>query len=128
MCVQKCADIMDEGKVVAVSSLGSGRVVPNYGAMGPTKAALESIVRYLAVELAPRGIRVNGVSSGLVETSGIKKMPGISRLMAEASARTPANRIGTPEDIADVIMFLVGPSARWICGQTILADGGYSLL
>lgn len=128
LCVQKCAVLMNGGSVVAVSSLGSGRVVPNYGAMGPTKAALESLVRYLAFELAPRGIRVNGVTSGLVETSGIRKMPDIKRWVAEATARTPSGRIGTPDDIADVIMFLTGPSARWICGQTIVADGGYSLL
>lgn len=126
-CVQKSVEIMNGGSIVAVSSLGSARVVPGYGAMGPTKAALEATIRYLAAELAPRGIRVNGVSGGLVKTESIEKMPGLSRVMNQVEARTPAGRTGTPEDIANVVMFLVGPAAKWICGQTIVADGGYSL-
>ncbi len=96
--------------------------------MGPTKAALESIVRYLAVELAPAGIRVNAVTGGFVETDSIQKFPEADRLIQEVISRTPAKRLGTPEDIADVVMFLLSPAARWIYGQTVVADGGFSLL
>jgi enoyl-[acyl-carrier protein] reductase III len=128
LCAQKAAALMKEGNIVAISSLGSIRAVPNYGAMGPTKAALESIVRYLAVELAPAGIRVNAVTGGFVETDSIRKFPEAERLIQEVISRTPVKRLGTPEDIAEVVMFLLSPSSRWICGQTIVADGGLSLL
>lgn len=128
LCVQKSVPLMRDGKVVAISSLGSQRVVFNYGAMGPTKAALESVIKYLAVELAPLGIRVNGVLGGFIETESIRKFPNAELLLKEAIARTPGRRLGTPEDIADVVMFLLSDSARWIYGQTIVADGGLSLL
>lgn len=128
LCVQKCVPLMKEGRIVAISSLGSVRAVPNYGAMGPTKAALESIVRYLAVELSPVAIQVNGVTAGFIRTDSIKQFPDADRLMKETCARTPAKRLGTPEDIADVVMFLISSSARWIYGQTIVADGGLSIL
>lgn len=129
LCVQKCVPLMkNEGKIVAISSLGSLRAVPNYGALGPTKAALESIVRYLAVELAPLGIRVNAVTGGFIGTDSMKKFPDADMLMREISARTPAKRVGTPDDIADVVMFLISSSARWIYGQSIVVDGGLSIL
>jgi enoyl-[acyl-carrier protein] reductase III len=128
LCAQKSAMLMKGGNIVAISSLGSIRAVPNYGAMGPTKAALESIVRYLAVELAPAGIRVNAVTGGFVETDSIRIFPEADRLIQEAINRAPAKRLGMPEDIADVVMFLLSPSSRWIYGQTIVADGGLSLL
>jgi enoyl-[acyl-carrier protein] reductase III len=128
LCVQKCAPMMTDGKIVAVSSLGSLRAIPDYGAMGPTKAALESLIRYLAVELTPKGIRVNGVTAGLVETESLTRFPNAERLRAETVRRTPFGRIGTADEIADVVMFLISPSARWICGQTIVVDGGFSLL
>ena len=115
------------GSIVAVSSLGSQRVVPNYGAMGPAKAALECSVRYLAVELASREIRVNAVSAGLVRTDSLARMPGISRITQDVESRTPAGRLAETRDVADVILFLVGPSSKWICGQTIVVDGGFSL-
>ena len=126
ICAQKAVPLMKDGKLIAISSLGSQRVVPGYGAMGPTKAALEAIVRYLAVELSPMGISVNGVSGGLIETESIKRFP--QSMIEQASARTPAHRLGTPEEIADVVLFLVSPLARWIYGQIIVADGGLSLL
>jgi len=129
LCAQKAASMMTKnGAIVAISSLGSQRAVPHYGAMGPTKAAVESLVRYFAVELAPNGIHVNGVSGGFVETESIKNFPDADQLMTAAVARTPAQRLGTPEDIAEVVMFLVSPAARWIHGQIIVADGGFSLL
>jgi enoyl-[acyl-carrier protein] reductase III len=125
-CVQNAVPFMKSGKIVAISSLGSQRVVPRYGAMGPAKAALEAMVRYLAAELAPAGILVNGVSGGFIQTDAIKWFP--EELIAEARRRTPALRLGTPEDLAEVVAFLVSPAANWICGQTIIADGGLSLL
>ena len=128
LCVQKAVPLMREGKIVALSSLGSKQVVPHYGAMGPTKAALESLVRYLAYELAPLGIQVNGVSAGLVQTDSVRKFPESDKYLEEVRLRTPQRRLGSPEDIADVVMFLVSPASRWICGQVIVADGGFSLV
>lgn len=118
----------NNGRMVAVSSLGSVRVLRNYGAMGPTKAALESIVRMLAVELAPRGIRVNAVSAGLVADTGVSTLPESSAALASARAQTPMGRIATPDEIASVIAFLCDPASNWITGQTIVADGGWSLV
>jgi enoyl-[acyl-carrier protein] reductase III len=126
-CVQRAVPLMKKGHIVAISSLGGRRVFPDYGAMGPTKAALEASVRSLAAELAPRGIRVNAVTAGLVETDSLSKFPDAVKLAREAVRKTPAGRLGRPEDIADVVMFLLSPSAEWICGQTIVADGGISL-
>lgn len=128
LCAQKCIPLMKDGKIVAISSLGSSRAIPNYGALGPTKAALEATVRYLAVELAPAGIQVNGVSGGFVQTGSIRSYPGADLSAEELCARTPQKRLGTPDDIAGVVMFLLGSSASWICGQTIVVDGGLSLL
>jgi enoyl-[acyl-carrier protein] reductase III len=128
LCAQHLCSLMSSGSVVAISSLGSSRAVPNYGAMGPTKAALESMVRSLAVELAPRGIRVNAVSGGVVDTESIQKFPHAERLVAEIAGRIPAMRIGTPEDIAGAVAFLLSPSASWMYGQTVVVDGGMSII
>lgn len=115
------------GRVVAISSLGSHRYTPNYGAIGLSKSVLENLVRYLAVELAPHKIRVNGVSGGLVDTESIRMFPDFEKLKIEFLSRTPGGRIGRPEDIARVVSFLLDPASDWIYGQTIIADGGYSL-
>ncbi|PLX30911.1 MAG: enoyl-[acyl-carrier-protein] reductase FabL [Ignavibacteria bacterium] len=127
LCAQRCAPLMERGSIIAVSSLGARRVLENYGAMGPAKAALESIVQYLAVEMAPRGIRVNGITAGLVETESLSKFPAAEQMIEAAKHHTPAGRIGTPGDIARVVHFLAGPDAAWIVGQTLVADGGFSL-
>ncbi|OGW90966.1 MAG: hypothetical protein A3D28_01220 [Omnitrophica bacterium RIFCSPHIGHO2_02_FULL_63_14] len=125
---QEASGLMPKGgSIVALSSLGAGRYTPQYGAIGVSKAALESLVRYLAVELAPRGIRVNAVSGGLVDTDSLKFFPEIERMKKEYLARTPAGRIASPQDIARVVAFLLSPEAGWIYGQTLIADGGYSL-
>jgi enoyl-[acyl-carrier protein] reductase III len=126
-CVQKCLPLMTDGKIVAISSLGSQRAVPNYGAIGASKAALEAVIRQLAVELAPHGVQINGVSGGFIATESIRKFPEFDNMIKHVIERTPAGRIGTPEDIADVVALLVGPEARWIHGQVIVADGGFSL-
>jgi enoyl-[acyl-carrier protein] reductase III len=113
--------------IVAISSLGSFRVLENYVLVGTSKAALESLVRYLGVELAPRGIRVNAVSGGVVETGALEHFPNKEEMLAMARDRTPAGRMVSPEDMAGAVAFLCSPDAAMICGQTIVVDGGFSL-
>jgi enoyl-[acyl-carrier protein] reductase III len=128
--VQRAVPMMPpgEGKIIAVSSLGATRAIPNYTAVGASKAALESLVRHLALELAPKGINVNAVSAGVVDTEALKHFPNRSDLIEATSARTPAGRLTEPEDVADVVLFLTSPLARMIHGQTLVVDGGYSIL
>ena len=114
--------------IVGISSLGSIRVLENYVLIGTSKAALESLVRYLAVELAPRGIRVNAVSGGVVETGALEHFPNKDEMVAAAQKRTPAGRMVLPSDIASAVTFLCSPDAGMVCGQTLIVDGGYSLL
>jgi len=115
------------GSIVAVSSLGSTRVLENYVLVGTSKAALESLVRYLAVELAPRGIRVNAVSGGVVETGALEHFPNRDDMIAWGTKRTPAGRLAEPDDIAGAVAFLCSPDAEMIRGQTLVVDGGFSL-
>jgi enoyl-[acyl-carrier protein] reductase III len=123
------APSMPQGSaIVAISSLGSVRVLENYVLVGASKAALESVVRYLGVELAPRGIRVNAVSGGLVETDALGAFPNKEQMLRDAQGRTPAGRMVETRDIADAVLFLAGPHAQMICGQTIVVDGGFSLV
>ena len=114
------------GSIVAVSSLGSIRVLENYSLVGVSKAALEALVRYLAVELAPRGIRVNAVSAGVVETGALDHFPNREEMLASGAAN-PAGRLVTPEDLAGVVSFLASPDAEMIRGQVVVIDGGWSL-
>ena len=114
--------------IVAISSLGSTRVLENYVLVGTSKAALESLVRYLAVELAPRGIRVNAVSAGVVETEALDYFPNREQMISTARERTPAGRMVEPRDVADAVAFLCSPQAEMIRGHTLVVDGGYSLL
>lgn len=121
------APAMEEGgAILAISSLGSQRVLPNYVLVGTSKAALESVVRYLAFDLAPRGIRVNCVSAGVVDTEALDWFPNKEQMLATVK-RTPAGRLVEPEDVAAVVSFLCTPDATMICGQTVVVDGGYSL-
>jgi enoyl-[acyl-carrier protein] reductase III len=113
--------------IVGVSSLGSTRVLQNYTLVGTSKAALESLVRYLAVELAPRGIRVNAVSAGVVETEALQYFPNREQMLEEGHTRTPAGRLVTPEDVAGVVAFLCSPEAEMVRGHTLVVDGGFSL-
>jgi enoyl-[acyl-carrier protein] reductase III len=113
--------------IVAISSLGAQRVLENYVLVGTSKAAHESLVRYLAVELAPRGIRVNAVSGGVVETGALDHFPNREAMLA-AGAANPVGRLVTTEDVAGVVAFLCSPDAEMIRGQTIVVDGGYSNL
>ena len=114
--------------IVALSSLGSIRVMENYVLVGTSKAALEALVRYLAVELAPRGVRVNAVSAGVVETGALDHFPNREEMLRMAQARTPAGRMVQPGDLAEAVVFLCSPGAEMIRGQTLIVDGGYSLL
>jgi enoyl-[acyl-carrier protein] reductase III len=124
-----CAPDMQPGSsFVGVSSLGSTRVLENYILVGTSKAALESVVRYLAVELAPRGIRVNAVSAGVVETEALEHFPNREQMLEAARARTPAGRMVEPEDVAAAVAFLCSPEAEMVRGQTLIVDGGFSLL
>jgi enoyl-[acyl-carrier protein] reductase III len=114
--------------IVGISSLGAQRVLENYVLVGASKAALESVIRYLAVELAPQGIRVNGVSAGVVETGALEHFPNKERMLSWSAKRTPAGRLVEPEDIAAAVEFLCSPGAEMIRGQTVVVDGGFSLL
>jgi enoyl-[acyl-carrier protein] reductase III len=102
-------------------------VLDNYSLVGASKAALEALVRYLAVELAPRGIRVNAVSAGVVETGALEHFPN-KDAMLELGVRNPVGRIVSPDDVAGVVAFLCSPDAAMIRGQTVVVDGGWSLL
>lgn len=119
-CSDKC--------LVAVSSLGAIRAIPNYTAVGASKAALESMVRHLAAEFAPQGIRVNAVSAGTVETDALLHFPNREELLDGARLRTPAGRLLTPQDVANTVVFLCTDFASMIHGHTLVVDGGYSIL
>jgi len=124
---QVAAPSMPDGSsIVAISSLGAQRVLDNYTLVGTSKAALEALVRYLAVELAP-AIRVNAVSGGVVETDALDAFPNREEMLAAGSAN-PVGRLVTPEDIAGAVAFLCSPDAQMVRGQTLIVDGGFSLL
>jgi enoyl-[acyl-carrier protein] reductase III len=116
------------GAIVNISSLGSQRVMPDYVVIGASKAALEAITRYMAVEFRPHGIVVNAVSGGLVDTDALKHFPHREMMLSTALGGTPAGRITAPEDLAEVVAFLCSPAAAMIVGQTIVVDGGYSIV
>jgi enoyl-[acyl-carrier protein] reductase III len=131
LCARQAAPLMQSrggGTVVSLSSLGSNRVMQDYFLVGVSKAALEAVTRYLAVELAPLGIRVNAVSGGLVETDALRAFDWGQRVIDETRRRTPAGRMVEPDDLARVVVFLCTDAASMIRGQTIVVDGGFSLL
>lgn len=131
-CVQRLTPGMEQagwGRIINITSPGSTRVLPHYGAIGLSKAVVESLTRYLAVDLAPKGIIVNAVSPGLVNTDAVTAFPvDLQATFAYAQTRTPAGRLVTPEDVARIVAFLCSEDANMIVGQTILVDGGYGLL
>lgn len=127
--VQLASPIMpDHSRIVALSSLGSIRYIPGYASIGVSKAAIENIVKYMAIELAERKITVNCVSGGFIDTSALTVFPNYKEMLEGVSERTPFKRVGKPEEIADVAVFLAGPKATWVTGQTVIVDGGYSLM
>ena len=121
-------DSKNEKSLVAVSSLGALRAIPNYPAVGASKAALESMVRHLAAEFAPEGMRINAVSAGTVDTDALLHFPNREELLDSALERTPAGRLVDPQDVANVVIFLCTEYASMIHGQTLIVDGGYSIL
>ncbi len=116
------------GTIIAVSSLGSIRAIHNYAAVGASKAALESLIRHLAVELAPDNIKVNAISAGTVDTDALKHFPNRDILLTESLKRTPTGRLTTPDDVANVALYLCSPFSDQVQGQTIVIDGGYSIM
>ena len=110
--------------VVAVSSEGAARAVPQYTLVGASKGALESMVRHLAAELAPRGIRVNALAPGTVLTDAWKVLPDAETRLAEAARRTPRGRLNTLEEVAWAAQFLCSEAASGIAGHTLVVDGG----
>jgi enoyl-[acyl-carrier protein] reductase III len=129
LCAQHAARLMNSGgKIVSISSLGSRMVLPIYTAVGVSKAALEALTRYLAVELASKGISVNCVSAAAVETEAIKLYTSDKDLPDLTWKTTPAGRMVLPEDIAKAVVFLCSEKADMIRGQVIIIDGGVSLM
>jgi len=129
--VQAAAPYMKQrgwGRVIGISSFGSRRVLPEYSVVGVSKAAIEALIRYLAVELAPHGIVCNAVSPGVVETEALDFFPSKDAIIAEGLRRTPAGRLVTPEEAAKLVAWLCTDDAKMIVGQTIIMDGGYELL
>ena len=116
------------GKILSLSSLGSQYYIPGYASIGVTKAATEALTRYMAVELGPSGINCNTLSGGPIDTDALKLFANYPQMKEACEKHSPAGRIGTPDDLAEVAAFLCSDAANWIYGQTIIADGGLSLL
>ena len=130
---QRAAPLMKArggGAIVSLTSPGSSRVLPDYISVGASKAALEAVTRYLAVELAQEGIVVNAVSPGVVLTDALKHFDSIQsqeNIIAKALAYTPAGRLVTPQEVAEVVAFLCTPAASMIRGPILVVDGGATL-
>lgn len=122
--------LVDGGRIVALTSYGSIRAFPGYGAIGADKAAIESWVRHMAAEFGPRGITVNAVNGGLVDTDSLRHfydlpgMPSIESMIA----RIPLGRLATADDLASAVAFLTSPGAGYITGHVLTADGGLTIV
>ncbi len=116
------------GRIFAMTSSGSARVIPSYGAVSAAKAALEAHCRQLAVELAPLEIRVNALRGGVTDTPALRKIPGHERLIEGAQQRNPSGRLTRPQDVAGAIVALSRPEAHWITGNVINVDGGEEII
>ncbi len=129
LCTQKAVKLMSNGgQIVSISSLGSRMAMPVYTAVGVSKAALEALTRYLAIELAGKNIRVNCVAAGAVETEALKIYANDKSLPAFMTVQTtPAGRMVLPEDVANLVHFLCSEDSYMIRGQVIVIDGGYSV-
>ena len=129
LCAKEAVRLMPNGgHIVNISSMGSQLVLSNYLAVGVSKAGLEALTRYLAVELAPRGIIVNAVAGGVVDTDALKHFPNREEMLGDSARRTPAGRLVTPEDMAKAVAFLCSDAAEMVRGQVLVVDGGISLL
>lgn len=116
------------GRIFAMTSSGSNRVIPTYGAVSAAKAALEAHVRQLAAELAPLGVTVNALRGGVTDTPALRKIPGHDRLLEGALGRNPSGRLTRPEDVARALVALAGPDTYWVTGNVINVDGGEEVL
>ena len=114
------------GSIISLSSTGNLVYTPNYAGHGTNKAAVETMVKYAAAELGEKGIRVNAVSGGPIDTDALKKFPNYEEVKAEVVARSPLNRMGVPEDLAGICWFLCTDECSWLTGQTVVVDGGTS--
>jgi enoyl-[acyl-carrier protein] reductase III len=112
------------GRIVGLTSAGSTRVLPMYGAVSAAKAAMEAYCRQLALELAPYQITANSIRAGVTHTPALSKIPGSDLIMNNAFMRNPYHRLTTPEDVANVLTLLVRPEAQWINGEILGVDGG----
>ncbi len=112
------------GRVASLTSSGSQRAIPTYGAVSAAKAALESYTRQLALELAPYNITCNTIRAGVTDTPALRKIPGNDKLMANAYNRNPFHKLTTPEDVANVLVLLSQKEAAWINGTVLGVDGG----
>ncbi len=115
------------GRIIAMSSLGASRAIPGYGFIGASKAALESLVRSLAQELGPRGIRVNAVSAGVVDTDALRFFPNRESLLSSFAERAPAGPVLSVQDVAGAVYLLCLPEANMVTGHTLVVDGGFSI-
>ncbi|MFQ6113632.1 MAG: enoyl-ACP reductase [bacterium] len=123
------ADLMKKnGRIFAMTSSGGHRVWPSYGLVSAAKAAIESHVRQLALELAPRGITVNAIQAGVTDTPALRKIPGHEEMVAIARQRNPMGRLTTPEDVAKVIASLAHVNNDWMTGNVIRVDGGEDIV
>jgi enoyl-[acyl-carrier protein] reductase III len=128
LLAQRAVPLMPPGsRIIAMSSLGATRAMPDYGFIGASKAALESLVRTLAQELGPRQIRVNAVSAGVVDTDALRYFPNREQLLANFAQRTPAGPVLTPQDVAGAVFLLCLPEAAMITGHTLVVDGGFCI-
>jgi enoyl-[acyl-carrier protein] reductase III len=128
LLAQRAVPMMpDGGRIIGMSSLGAARAMPDYGFIGASKAALESLVRTLAQELGPKNIRVNTVSAGVVDTDALQYFPNREQLLANFAARTPAGPVLTPDDVAGAVYLLCLPEAAMITGHTLVVDGGFCI-
>ncbi len=116
------------GRIYAMTSSGGTRVLPHYGPVSAAKAALESHIRQLAAELAPRGITANSIRAGVTNTPALQKIPGHEAIIEQAKRRNPGGRMTTPEDVARAIVVLSHPDTYWITGNVIGVDGGEDIV
>ena len=112
------------GRIYAMTSAGSNRVIPAYGGVSAAKSALESHIRQLAYELAPYGITANAIRAGVTDTPALRKIPGSDKLLAQATHSNPSRRLTEPKDIASVLLALSRPETYWMTGNVINVDGG----
>jgi len=128
LLAQRSVPLMrDGGRIIAMSSLGAQRAMPDYGFIGASKAALESLARTLAQELGPKNIRVNVVSAGVVDTDALAYFPNREQLLANFAQRAPAGPVLTPDDVAGAVYLLCLPEAAMINGHTLVVDGGFCI-